>query len=236
MSHHLIPALEVIYVGPCGTSFLRRHSTRFNDIQRILRKGSKRFTKFCEVLQGSARLRGSHAPCAKGSTYWTKVQWSPTNQEKSDTSLSKSYVQRELLNLAAMAVWDVIWMFAPHELPDGQPSDCDILRSSQVNRKFLWSASQIAKSCKIDEFLVQSISESKHPMVQNKQQTSGLQCRQPCFLTSVQACAEQPCPCDATDLSQICPVHLHRTSTCLTYLDVLQACEFGLYHDIFYQT
>ena len=102
MSHHLIPALEVIYVGPCGTSFLRRHSTRFNDIQRILRKGSKRFTKFCEVLQGSARLRGSHAPCAKGSTYWTKVQWSPTNQEKSDTSLSKSYVQRELLNLAAM--------------------------------------------------------------------------------------------------------------------------------------
>lgn len=122
-------------------------------------------------------------------------------------------------------------------IADGQPSDCDILRPSQVNRKFLWSASRIAKSCKIDEFLVQSISESKHPMVQNKQQTSGLQCRQPCFLTSFQACAEQPCPWrDATDLSRICPVHLHCTSTCLTVLDVLQACEFGLYHDIFNQT
>ena len=134
MSHHLIPALEVIYVGPCGTSFLRRHSTRFNDIQRILRKGSKRFTKFCEVLQGSARLRGSHAPCAKGSTYWTKVQWSPTNQEKSDTSLSKSYVQRKLLNLAAMAVWDAIWMFAPHELPMGNQVTaiyCDLHKSTE---------------------------------------------------------------------------------------------------------
>lgn len=233
------------HVGPPFSDGILRGSTIFNafyvKVQSVLRSSAR----FCKVLPGCVVPTHPVLRLRRIERSFSEVQ----QIKKSRTQVCQSQMCKEnywtwppwpfgmRYGRLGCAICDMDIYGCSHH------TNCRWATSGDCDNLIFTSPSQpkipliCIPNCKIDEFLVQSISESKHPMVQNKQQTSGLQCRQPCFLTSLQACAEQSCPwCDATDLSRICPVHLHRTSTCLTYLDVLQACEFGLYHDIFNQT